>query len=128
MKKRGHTRFRAIVATILIVGFSLLPFTSFADACDDGRAMANNEVNGAVWFGIGCLGGPLGVGAAYVVKPDPPTSALVGKPADYIAKFTDCYRDEAKGIQAKNAWIGCVIINLFYAVALVGSIVALSEL
>ena len=69
---------------------------------------AKSDVNGTMWALGGCLFGLLGVGAAYVIESNPPTSRLVGKPSEYVAYYTDCYRDEAKRIKTKSAWGGCI--------------------
>lgn len=83
-------------------------YAADADPCVAATDMARYEVSGIVWFGAGCLFGCLGVGAAYVMIPNPPASQLVGKPADYIAMYSDCYSREARSQQLKWSAIGCV--------------------
>ena len=60
-------------------------------------------------MGVGCLFGLLGIGAAYAIEPSPPASRLIGKSSDYVAIYTDCYKDEGRSIQTKAAVKGCVV-------------------
>ena len=79
------------------------------DACMQAQMDAQADVNGTLWFFAGCLLGIWGVGAAYVIEPSPPASRLVGQPPDYVAMYTDCYKDKAKSIQTSASMKGCVI-------------------
>ncbi len=76
---------------------------------------AQANTNKFMWFGAGCLFGLLGIGAAYLVEPNPPATALVGKNANYVATYTQNYKKIAKGIQTKEAIWGCVTSGLIYA-------------
>jgi len=82
--------------------------SAIIDASRDARA----DVNGALWLGAGCLFGILGVGAAYIIEPTPGASRLIGKSSQYVAVYTDEYKRVGKGIQTKQALIGCVISSL----------------
>jgi len=79
------------------------------DACSRAKSDAQADVSGTMWALGGCLFGLIGVGAAYVIESNPPASRLVGKPREYVAYYTDCYRDEAKRVKTKNAWYGCIV-------------------
>ncbi len=79
------------------------------DACAQAKADATMEVNSTVWFGAGCLFGLLGLGAAYVIEPEPSATSLLGKSPDYVAHYTDCYKESGKNIQTKKAMNGCLI-------------------
>lgn len=85
-----------------------------AETCEDARQAASSKTSSTVWFGAGCLLNGLGVIGAYVIKPDPPMTSIVGKDAMYVAKYTDCYQDEATSIQTKWAWIGCGVSAVGY--------------
>ncbi|MCK4544124.1 hypothetical protein KAU43_01170 [candidate division WOR-3 bacterium] len=82
----------------------------------DAHRDANADVNGALWFGAGCLFGILGVGAAYIIEPTPGASRLIGKSSQYVAVYTDEYKRVGKSIQTKQAVIGCVVSSLAYVV------------
>jgi hypothetical protein len=82
----------------------------------DANRDARSDVNGALWFGAGCLFGILGVGAAYIIEPTPGASRLMGKSSQYVAVYTDEYKRVGKSIQTKQALIGCVVSGLFYVV------------
>jgi hypothetical protein len=83
-----------------------------------GQMDGRNSTNG------GCLFNWLGVGAAYLILPNPPATRLLGKSSEYVAAYTDAYRDGAKGVQTKNAWTGCVVSGLGYVVYVVVVVLA----
>lgn len=94
-------------------------------ACRAGERDADQETSGTLWFFAGCGLGVLGVVGAYVIKPDPPTSRLIGKSQEYVSYYTDCYRAKAVSIQTKNAWYGCgtqAVLTLIYYVAVVAAV------
>ncbi len=78
----------------------------------DAHRDANVDVNGALWFGAGCLFHLLGVGAAYIIEPTPGASRLIGKSSQYVAVYMDEYKRVGRGIQTKQAVIGCLVSSL----------------
>jgi hypothetical protein len=86
-----------------VVGVAQDAATAQADARRDAAA----DTNGALWFGAGCLFGLLGVGAAYLIKPNAPATRLMGKSSGYTAVYTDEYQRAAVGSQTRSAWFGC---------------------
>jgi len=84
------------------------------EVCTKAQMDAKTDVNGTLWMGAGFLFGLFGIGAAYLIEPDPPASRLLGKSPEYVAAYTDCYRDAARDIQVKKATVGCVIGTLLY--------------
>ena len=78
------------------------------DPCIQAAIDAQNDVNGALWYGAGCLFGILGLGASYVIEPNPNAFKFVGKTSDYVSVYTGCYRIEAKKIQQTKARNGCL--------------------
>ena len=97
-----------------------------SDICQRAKLDAQADVNKMLWFGAGCLFGIFGLGAAYIIEPSPPATRLLGKPPEYVAVYTDCYRDEGKRIQTKNALVGCLIgeaaVLIIYAIAFAGAV------
>jgi hypothetical protein len=79
------------------------------DACMQASIDAENKIDGNLWFGAGCLFGLLGLGAAYVIEPSPSAIKLMGKDAEYVAIYTDCYKEAGKNIQTSKAMYGCLI-------------------
>jgi hypothetical protein len=118
-------RFRTLVSLILLpvmlsmTVVAILPEIAVAqsstatteNACMDGQMSAKASVSGGLWFFAGCLG-LIGLLAAYIVEPSPPASSLLGKSPEYVARYTDCFKQEAKSIQTKNAITGCLVIGL----------------
>jgi len=84
------------------------------EVCTKAQMDAMSDVNGTLWMGAGFLFGLFGIGAAYLIEPDPPASRLLGKSPEYVAAYTDCYRDAARDIQVKKATVGCVVGTLLY--------------
>ncbi|HGE70588.1 TPA: hypothetical protein ENX78_07120 [Candidatus Poribacteria bacterium] len=84
-----------------------------------GEQAGKSKTNGVAWMAIGCLGGLLGVIVAYIYEPSPPASLLLGKSPEYVAAFTDAYKNGAKSVQTKNAWTGCIVSTLLYVVYVV---------
>ena len=100
-----------LIAMVLILA---VPFVSFAqkgtdDACRQAKIDAQRDINGTLWFGAGCLFGIFGYGAAYVIKPSPPATRLLGKSPEYVANYTDCYKEAGRKVQTKNALTGCLV-------------------
>lgn len=91
------------------------------DAQMDAQRDAQRDANGSMWFILGCLLGPTPIVIAYVVDPSPPMSRLMGKSPEYVATYTDTYREEVKRIRTKNAlWGfllsagGCTVLYIAY--------------
>ncbi len=86
------------------------------EVCSQAQQDVQSDINKTLWLAIGFFGGILGIAAAYIVEPSPPASRLLGKSPEYVATYTDCYKDAGKKIQANAAIKGCVIGALVYAV------------
>lgn len=95
------------LATIVLATPSLLNASEYDDARMAADRDAGSDVSMWMWLGAGCLFNLLGVGAAYVIVPSPPASRLLGKSNEYVAAYTDMYKEAARGIQVRNALIGC---------------------
>ncbi|NPA80722.1 MAG: hypothetical protein GXO29_06715 [Thermotogae bacterium] len=103
-------RFAALtLATVSMIAAPVaLQAQAASEACQQAQMDVQNDVNGTLWLAAGFFLGILGVGAAYVLEPDPPATRLVGKDPQYVAVYTDCYKRAGKDIQVKKAAIGCV--------------------
>ncbi len=116
---------KPILIIFLCVAVVGLPILSYAqDPAKDAQLAAEENTSKILWFGAGFLGGIIGVILAYVIKPSPPASTLVGKSPDYVAAYTDAYKDECKRIQTKYAWIGCgtqSVLTLIYYLAVLSA-------
>ena len=110
-----------VLSILLIAVMVLNPVLIFAqdestNACMQAEQDATMDTNGTLWFAAGCLGGVIGLLAAYAIQPNPPASKLVGKSPTYVATYTDCYRAKAKNIQTHKALLGCGTAAAFYVV------------
>ncbi len=83
-----------------------------AQACTQAQADVQKDVNNTLWLAAGFLLGLVGVAVAYIYEPTPPSSNLLGKSPEYVAAYTDCYRETAKKLQTNAAVKGCVIGTL----------------
>jgi len=112
-----------LIVAVFIVFLPVITVAQVPDneACVQAKADAEMDVNKTMWFVGGCLIGVLGVGAAYLVKPNPPASKLLGKSPEYIASYSDCYSAKASSIQTSSSIYGCVVGTLvtvvIYAIA-----------
>ncbi len=62
-----------------------------------GRADGERDAKGnPLWIAAGCLP-PYGNLAAYLIKPNPPAHALLGKSASYIQGYTEGYKSKSAG-------------------------------
>jgi len=77
------------------------------NAIIEAEAAATSATNKILWLGAGLVGSWIGLGAAFLYKPNPPAIALLGKSPDYVAVYTDAYQEKAGSIQQKYALYGC---------------------
>ncbi|MCK4396557.1 hypothetical protein KAW96_08195 [candidate division WOR-3 bacterium] len=111
MLKKSTSLFLAVVILALPL---LIDAQETANAVAQAQVDAANDVNSTLWMGAGCLFGILGVGAAYVIEPSPKAARLLGKSPEYVAAYTDAYKQKAKSVQTSNAWIGCLVGSALY--------------
>ena len=74
------------------------------------------DINGFLWIGCGFLFPILAVGAAYLIEPSPRAARLLGKSPEFVAVYTDAYRQKAKGIRVTNSVIGCIGGAILYVI------------
>lgn len=112
-----HSNVRSLVAILLIGAVLVCPTAVLATEAEGtategvvaGQADGKANTNSLLWFGAGCVGSWIGVAAAYLVTPSPSATRLLGKSSEYVAAYSDSYRESAKSVQTKNAWTGCVV-------------------
>ena len=100
----NHNLLTILLLSSLLLGQSYDPLTGEQqnDPCIQAAIDAQNDVNGTLWYGAGCLFGIIGIGASYVIEPNPNAFKLAGKTSDYASVYTGCYRLEAKKVQQQN--------------------------
>lgn len=86
------------------------------DACMQAKMDAQNDISGGLWMGAGfLLGFPLGWPLLPMfLEPSPPATRLIGMPPDYVAYYTQCYKEAGKKIQSSKALTGCIIGTVVY--------------
>jgi hypothetical protein len=94
-------------------------------ACADGQAKAGQDQSRGAWFAIGCLLGGTGLLVALIMEAHPPAVAMLGKSPEYVAAFSDCYRQKAKNIRVGGAMSGCLTAAAIYTALCVIYIVAI---
>lgn len=107
---RIQSSVRIVVVYALLVSMLLslnAPILRAEDPCEYARSAGAERSSGCLWYSIGCVLPILGVIGAYLITPDPPMAALVGKGPAYVDTYIDCYKGGATSVQAKWAWIGC---------------------
>lgn len=90
----------------------LMPYQALAQdtaqAVMQARMDAQRDANGSLWFILSCLFGVIPLVIAYIIEPSPPMGMLMGKPAEYVAVYTETYTAEVKSIRTRNALYGCL--------------------
>jgi hypothetical protein len=99
----------SVILTYLLLALPIIAQQNQTNACTQAQIDAKNEIDGNIWFGAGCLFGLVGLGAAYVLEPSVPATKLLGKDAEYVAYYTECYQDAGKDLQTSKAMTGCLI-------------------
>ena len=79
-----------------------------AQAIQDAKRDVEAQINRPVWFAIGCGFGAAGVIGTYFFKPSVPAGALLGKPPEYVAFYSDTYVSEMQNLQLQTAAMGCL--------------------
>ena len=82
----------------------------------DAERDAEAEVKQVLWIGGGfllgltggCVLGSVGLLGAGFYEPQVPASRLIGKSPEYILLYADTYRDRARVLQLRSAFIGCL--------------------
>jgi hypothetical protein len=96
-----------------------------SNACADAERQATQDFSASTWFAIGCLAGVTGWLVSIIIDSSAPASPLVGKSPEYVAAYSDCYRQKAKDIRSKNALTGCIVsttvIVVTYSVLLIAA-------
>ena len=129
MEIKLKSPFKILVLLMAGLTFST-PFATFAqqnlqmEAIVAAERDAQNNINKGLWFLGGCFGGVTGVIIAYAVEPSPPATRLLGKSPEYVAFYTDAYREQARSLKANSALGGCVVHGLVTAVLIIASAAA----
>lgn len=101
----------AVILAVLLVATPLAALAQETEANQARRAAeqaATAATNKTLWFIVGCLGGVTALLVAYIYSPNPPSSALLGKSPQYVAVYTDTYKETVRRIQTKQAMNGCL--------------------
>jgi len=111
---------RKPVALLLILVIFATPLLAqqTTDEYLQGKLDGERDAKGnPLWFlaGAGC--GIIGAGAAYLIKPSPPASALIGKSAEYVLGYTEGYKNKARNQNTTYACAGWAAFVLIYAAA-----------
>ena len=121
-----------VLMAFALLGLELQPAALAAqtpeEVCQQARQDAQAEVNRALWGSAGFFFGLLGIGAAYVLEPDPPAAKLVGKDPSYVMVYTDCFKKAGRDLQVRAAVEGCVVgrlvtvgLSVLYLACVLGS-------
>ncbi len=111
MKKFTRMLTAGVVALMLLGEPALLMAQSSnaTQACAQARQDVEMNINKTIWLLAGFFFQVAGIVGAYLIEPSPPASKLLGKSPEYVAAYTDCYKEAGKKIQTNAAIKGCVI-------------------
>ncbi len=93
---------------------TLFAASSTEEACWLGNKQAEKEgiQSMFIWMGLGCVTGPIAVVLSFNDEPKPNMSLVMGKPANYTARYVKCYKDAMKTGNIAGAIGGCTIAGL----------------
>ncbi|MDE0324758.1 MAG: hypothetical protein OXN27_12660 [Candidatus Poribacteria bacterium] len=101
-----------------------VPESVAAQAMRDAEIDVEKNFNAPVWFALGCFLPVVGVLSTYFMEPVVPSGRLIGKSPEYVAHYTDAYRQRMKTRQVNTAVKGCLSAGAIYGVLVVISIIA----
>lgn len=99
-------------------------------AVTDAQSDAKSAAEKWWWFGGTCVGtsvltpffcGLPSMGIAYIYKPPPPASRLIGKSPEYVELYQKTYKKEVRSIQTARATWGCIVGSILSAILLASS-------
>jgi hypothetical protein len=103
-----------------VTGYGQLPNPNeTAQAEIDGRADANTEISGVLWFCVGFFLTWIGIILGYLLTPTPDGTRLIGKSPNYVTAYTSAYQSEGRSFQGIHAVYGCVTSGVIEIVAVV---------
>jgi hypothetical protein len=105
---------RNVIAVFMVLLLVAVPLMAQSEGgYAEGKADGERDGSGsAVWGLAGCFLGCIGIVIAYLVKPSPPASSLIGKSSEYTAAYTEAYKAKAAKNNALWAAGGCVATTL----------------
>ena len=102
-----------ILSFVMALLLFAMPFLTLAQQSNDAaQAIMDAErdaqlADTQIWALAGCVGGLLGVIAAYAVTPTVPSMKLIGKSPEYVAYYTTTYQQKVRSLQTQQATMGC---------------------
>ena len=126
LKRKGRRMLKKSVVlgmAVLTLVVPIMAQEAATNAVIQDQQQAEADFNKAMWLGVGCLLGWVGLLIGYLVQPSPPATALMGKSPEYVAAYTEAYKEKMKSLQTKYALVGCLgnmALSMVY-VALVAS-------
>jgi hypothetical protein len=98
---------------------SLREASEALDATNDGKADADANISGVLWFVAGFFLSWVGILLGYLVTPSPDGTRLLGKSPAYVQAYTNAYQREGKAFQGLHAIYGCATSGVLEIVAVV---------
>jgi uncharacterized membrane protein YfcA len=113
-------------ALFFLISFSLPIHAQDSSPIDEylqGKMDGERDAEGSpFWFLVGFTCGILGVGGAYIMTPQVPPVALIGKSIEYISGYTAGYQEKARNQNALYASAGCAAGYVLYLLVILLSI------
>ncbi len=97
------------IALALALILAMLPALADVNTFQTGKLQGSADAKGKgskAWFLAGCFLDLIGVGAAYLIVPDPPAESLMGKSSEYVMGYTEGYKDTVRSEDTKYALYG----------------------
>jgi cytochrome c553 len=114
----GKLKIVAVVMAVMMFATPLMAQQRQVSPTAQAKRDAEQDVNQTMWYFAGCLT-CVGLAIAYLVAPDPPASRLMGKSPQYVASYTEAYKEAGRSKQLRAALIGCVAASVGYGCCIV---------
>ncbi len=109
-KFRKHSWLLALLLIpVIVMGVGGSFLLAQEDAVTLAKMDAEQHTSKILWFAAGFFLNIFGWILAYFITPTPPASRLVGKSPEWVAVYSDAYKEKAKSIQTKYALYGCLL-------------------
>jgi hypothetical protein len=109
-----------IFMSVLVLLIPVMQVFASSEACFRAEKDADAAESGLkfVYFGAGCLLGPIGMLIGYTVMPPIPENRIMGKSSGYVADYVNCFNEKALETQGPASLFGCLTLLAGGTVAL----------
>ncbi len=93
-----------------------LAYSTGGDACGQAKTDAGIDNGGMhwIWYGAGCLFPVIAILGGFLIPMPVPANRIMGKSAEYVTNYTQCYQEQTKTDNGMAAIWGTVTAGVLY--------------